>query len=193
MQLPVTAWNRREVGDRSMKVANVPMRKWGADLDQIPGDPDYVRVVRGYLANLEANLVKGDGLLLWGPPRSGKSSLAACVVREVAAHRCRAYWLMAPELVDGWAEQDHRYDFMREAHLVVLDDLGTEGGTEYRKDLVRQALRFRLEHAGATIVTTNMSPPDLKKHYGEKLAALLKECVKTIEVDGADWSKGAGA
>lgn len=187
MQLP--AWNPRKVGDGSMKVANVPMRKWGVTLDAIPDDLEYLKPVRVYLENLEQNLIAGNGLLLWGPYRSGKSSIAACIARKVAAHRCRPYWLLSSELADGWFEQDHRYDFMRGAHLVVLDDLGVEGDVEFRKDLIRQALRYRLENAGATIVTTNLDLETLEEHYGSKLFALLRECLLPVRVRGVDWSE----
>lgn len=189
MQLP--AWNQRKVNDDLMRVANVPMRKWKVSLDQIPGEPEYLAPVRAYLENLQQNLVVGDGLLLYGPYRSGKSSIAACVVREVIAHRCRAYWLLASELADGWEEQDHRYDFMRNAHFIVLDDLGTEGNYDFRKDMIRRALRYRLENAGAMIITTNMAPADLKQTYGEKMFALMRECLAPVAVDEIDWSKGA--
>ena len=190
MQLP--AWKRRSPRRADMKVANVPMRKWDAEIRQIPGDPEFLVPVRAYLENLHENLLKGNGLLLWGPPRSGKSAIATAVVREVAAHMCRAYWLEAFEMVDGWIEEDHRYDRMREAHLVVLDDLGMEGDVDFRKDVVRRALKYRLERAGATIITTNMNPSKLKLKYGEKMVALLRECFEIIEIDGVNWSaKGA--
>lgn len=189
MLLPVTEWNRRKVNDGLMRVANVPMRKWGSELDQVPGDPPYLGVVRDYLVNLRENLVAGDGLLLWGDYRTGKSSLAACIVREVAAFRCRPYWLLASELADGWEEQDHRYDRMREAQLVVVDDLGTEGNYDFRKDMIRRALRYRLENAGATIITTNMDLDGLGRAYGEKLKALLRECVLPVCVEGVDWGE----
>lgn len=88
MRLPV--WKRREPLEADFRNANVPQRKWCVDLDKIDPKLKYLEQVRTYLDNLKHNLIVGDGLLLYGPYRSGKSCLAAAIVREVAAHKCRA-------------------------------------------------------------------------------------------------------
>lgn len=188
MILPV--WIRRDPNVAMLEVANVPQRKWQADLGKVPGEPRYVHEVRAYMGRLKEALEAGDGLLLWGPYRSGKSSLAACVVREVAAHRCRPYWLEAFALVDGWlaGEDDPRRCLVQDAHLLVVDDLGTEGSAPIRKEIVETALRLRLERGGAVVITTNMAPTQLEAHYGPKFVALLMECVRPVEVAGANWS-----
>lgn len=174
-----------------MRVANVPERKWGASLDKVPGNRKYVQDVRAYLGRLKEALVAGDGLLLWGPYRSGKSSLATCVLREVAAHRCRPYWLESFALVDGWlaGEDDLRRQMVERSHLLVVDDLGMEGAAPIRKEILDAALRMRLERGGATVVTTNMSPEQMLGYYGEKLVALLKECLRPVSVEGVDWTE----
>jgi len=186
-------WNRREPNEAVLRVANVPDRKLDASLDKVPGDRKYVQEVRAYISRLKAALEAGDGLLLWGPYRSGKSSLAACVVREVAAHRCRPYWLEAFALVDGWlaGEDDPRRRMVERAHLLVVDDLGTEGSFPFRKEIIETALRLRMERRGATVITTNLSQPDqIAANYGGKLMALLRECVHPIKVEGVDWNEG---
>lgn len=189
--MELRCWNRipGTPTDATMKIANVPMRKWRVSINKIPGEPAFLVPIQAYVENLKRNLVCGDGLLLWGPYRSGKSSIAACVLREVAAHQLRPYWLLASELADAWEEQDHRADHWRTAPLMVLDDLGTEGDHEFRRDMIRRALRLRLEDAGATIVTTNMDQNTLRRHYGDKLLALLRECLLPVQVEGVDWLK----
>lgn len=192
--MKVPTWLRTEPNEEMLRVSNVPERKWGAELKRVKGDSPYLAEVRGYLGKLRENIEAGDGLLLWGPYRSGKSCLAACVVREVAAHRCRAYWLEAFALVDGWlaGEDDLRRRMVEEAYLLVVDDLGTEGSMPLRRELVETALRLRMERRGATVITTNLSPDQLEAYYGAKLSALLRECVRPIKVAGVDWNKEAG-
>jgi DNA replication protein DnaC len=182
-------WKRREPLEIDLQNANVPQRKWCADLDKIDPKLDYVAPVRAYLDDLENNLKYGNGLLLYGPYRSGKSCIAATVVREVAAHKCRAFWIEADELMRGWDKEDGRYRRARNAHLLVVDDLGIEGSASYPLEVIGKALRYRLERACATIITTNMTPEKLLDHYGEKLVALMKECLTLVYVDGMDWSK----
>lgn len=181
-------WKRREPLEADFRNANVPQRKWCVDLDKIDPKLKYLEQVRTYLDNLKHNLIVGDGLLLYGPYRSGKSCLAAAIVREVAAHKCRAYWIEASELMKGWDKEDHRYYRSRNAHLLVIDDLGIEGSASYPVEIIGRALRYRLERACATIITTNMPPEKLEKHYGEKMIAMMKECLVRLHVEGMDWT-----
>jgi DNA replication protein DnaC len=187
MKLPT--WGKRPTNARDLHAANVPRRKWKTTLDQVPtdGSTTYMPVILGYIESLKENLEQGNGLLLHGPYRSGKSSLAACIVRHVAAHKARPYWLESFELADGWLAEDERYDQIRQAHLLVVDDLGMEGNADFRRELVARSLRYRLEREGATIITTNMSPAQLSDYYGPKLLALLRECCVAVEIKGVDW------
>lgn len=191
--MKVETWKKQEAkeGDpfrkKLLRVANVPQRKWEADLDR--ADPAAAKAVRAYLDDLRDNIERGDGLLLWGTYRVGKSCLAACVAREVAAHRVRAFWMEASDLADCWTNRDAYFVAARSTHLLVVDDLGEEGNHEFRKETVSRALRYRLERGMATIVTTNMPPADLKRHYGAKIVALMQEALTAVEV--RPW-KGAG-
>ena len=165
---------------RLLRVANVPQRKWEADLDR--ADPAAAKAVRAYMDGLKENIETGDGLLLWGKYRVGKSCLAACVAREAAAHRARVYWLDGADLADSWMQRDEYFVQSRSAQLLIVDDVGVEGGVEFRKEMMGRALRYRLERGMATVLTTNMAPPAFKQHYGGKITALLQEVVKLIEV-----------
>ncbi len=193
MKMPT--WGKRDFTNRDFHLANVPRRKWTATLDQVPatGSTGYMPVILAYIENLKANLEQGNGLLLYGPYRRGKSCLAACIVRHVAAHKARPYWLEAFEVADGWMDEDERYDQTRESHLLVVDDLGMEGDAAFRKELMMRALRYRLEREGATIITTNMTPAQIAEHYSPKLLALFQECLVAVEVDGVDWLAREGS
>lgn len=187
-------WKRREKDvprGELERQTNVPARKSGATLAQVPGTPVYLTSIRTYLAGLREHILEGRGLLLWGPYRSGKSSLAACVLREVYRHRCPAFWIEAFELVDVYRAEgidDERRDEFRDCPFVVVDDIGTEGSQEWRKEVLSHALRFRLERAGATIVTTNMTLEELQRHYGAKCMALWQECLTPLHVEGVNWN-----
>lgn len=166
---------------RMMQLANVPQRKWDASLALAHGSA--ADEVRTYLDDLRGNVERGDGMMLYGDYRVGKSCLAACVLREVVAHRARAYWLDASDLADCWERRDDYFVTARSSHFLVIDDLGIEGYAPFRKEMVGRALRYRLERAMTTVVTTNMAPAELKDHYGPKVHALLREILGTpIEV-----------
>lgn len=190
MKLP--CWNPREPHEGDMRYANVPRSKWVADIERIKGQA-YYQAIADYITNLKVNCETGRGLLLYGTYRSGKSCIAAMVVRELARHRCNPYWLESFELVDGWFKNDNRYDMTRTAHLLVIDDLGLEVEFENnnaRKSIINQALRFRLERERATIITTNMTTKKMKETYGEKTMMLLQDFMTPIQIEGINWGKG---
>lgn len=184
-------WNEREANEADMKFGNVPKSKWNVTLDKIRDKP-YCKTVETYMEHLKDNCERGRGMLLYGTYRSGKSSIGAIILREVARHRCRPYFLEAFELVDGWFAKDHRYDMTRGCHLLVLDDMGMEAedpAQSVRRSIIKQAIRFRLERERAIIITTNMSPKQLRETYGDKLMALLSEFLIPLQIDGMSWSK----
>ena len=187
MKLP--CWNPREPSEADMRCSNVPRSKWNADLEQIREMP-YYKCISEYISNLKDNCERGIGLLLTGPYRSGKSSIAALAVREMARHRCTPYWLEAFELVDGWFEKENRYDMARSSHLLVVDDLGMESEDENnvtRRSIIKQILRYRLERERPVIITTNMSMKKILEVYKEKMMTLLTEYMHLVVVEGKSW------
>lgn len=187
-------WVRRPPTEADLRHANVPESKWCADFKGIREGLAYVAEVKDYLANLKANLERGRGLLLYGPYRGGKSCIASIVVKEMAAHRCDPYWIEAFEVVSGWFHEDERYDRIRKAHLLVVDDLGMEAQSErrdYGREIICSVFRYRLERQLPIIATTNIEPKDLGTKYGDKFLALVREFMTPIEIAGMDWSKEA--
>lgn len=190
MKLPI--WVRRHPTEADLAHANVPRSKWVADPAKVKKGLPYMKPFMDYFNNLQTNLEQGKGLLLHGPYRSGKSCLASIIVKEVAAHRCDPYWLEAFEVSDGWFHKDDRYFKSRSAHLLVVDDLGTEGQSERRdfpRESIRALFRFRLERMLPIIATTNMTPDELREKYTDKFVALMREFMTPIEVAGMDWTK----
>lgn len=196
MRLPF--WKKQEIDPELLRLYNVPKSKWTVSLDRVPGDLEHREPVVQYLKNLKENLETGRGLLFCGVYGTGKSSLAAIIVRAVAEHGCDPYWLEAFELATSWRpknqQSDRRYIESRRSHLLVVDDLGMEDDRaanheSYERLLVRQALRYRLEREGATIITTNLTLERLEAMHGDKLIALLKRHLTPVMIEGMDWGE----
>ena len=192
--MKVTHWNRRDVRPADWRASNVPESKWGARFDLIPKGLPFVDMARSYVENLRANVEAGKGLILWGPYRGGKSSIAAIVVGEGLAHRLDCYWVESFDVTDAWIGKSRgRREAIRGAHLLVIDDLGMEsrGSSDFPKDIIHDVLRYRLERLMPVILTTNMGVAEIKKVYGEKMWSLLQEFMDDILVSGAEdhWRK----
>jgi DNA replication protein DnaC len=171
--------------------SKVPEGKWGAKIGLIPKDLPYVEKVVGYVEALRENVERGRGLLLWGPYRGGKSCIAAAVCGRAMTFGLEAHWVFAFDVADIWiARRGTRKADVRGAHLLVIDDLGMESQDHARGDFprekIRDLLRVRLEGARPTIVTTNLSPDQVRKTYGEKAWALMTESLDDVLVTGAE-------
>ena len=120
-----------------------------------------------------------NALTFYGPPGTGKSFLAGCLCSEFQRLGRFALFLPAGELNRLFfaliREDGRQFDeLLQSADLLVLDDLGTEPlipniTKEHLLDLISR----RTNSDKLTVVTTNLSPEDFLKRYGERLFSRL--------------------
>lgn len=185
-------WDRtQEPSDADRRHANIPNRSWGGSLSKIDDRFPYKVVIGKYLDGLEANLKDGIGLLLWGPYRSGKSSIAGMIAHASIRHFASVYFVEAALLIDGWLGKSDASlkSRMLGVHLLIIDDVGQEHGKEYTRAMMDFVVRYRAEHRRATILTTNLTMAQLEKEYGEKFIAIAKTCLYPVQIEGKDWGK----
>jgi DNA replication protein DnaC len=111
-----------------------------------------------------ANAPKG-WLVLGGPSGSGKTHLAAAIVNERIRQGQPAFYITAPDLLDrirasfnpaSEMPYDEFFDQVRNAPLLVLDDLGVQSGTAWAKEKLDQLLTSRFNNELPTVIVTNM-------------------------------------
>lgn len=136
-------------------------------------DGKLMRTAKRYADNFGDMLKEGKGLLLFGDVDGGKTFAAACIVNELID---RGYPCMITSLgrivnkLRGMYEGRQEYiDSLNAFDLLVLDDMGTEGDSQYVSEIVYQVVNNRYNAGKPTIVTTNISaqelknPPDLRR------------------------------
>lgn len=157
---------------------------------------DQLEPVLKYLDKADAYVEQGIGLLLTGPPGTGKTMLANLVLKELVKRDLACYATTFPQTIEaftaGWSNVDDKHRFAtRFMHnrVLLLDDLGKEF---WRSNRLQQTtfdyiLRTRVQHARPTILTTNMTSDELRGGYGAAVLSLLVE--KSIEVllKGTDY------
>lgn len=88
--------------------------------------------------------------------------LSAAIAKSHERYRCeRDVW-------DAWAN----------ANLVILDDLGARRETNASNDLVYDAINYR--EFKPLIITTNLTPAEIEKKYGDRIASRI-ECGTVVE------------
>jgi DNA replication protein DnaC len=104
-----------------------------------------------------------DWLLFTGTYGCGKTHLAAAIANYRAARGHPALFVVVPDLLDHLRATfnptssisfDKRFEEVRRAPLLVLDDLGTESATPWAREKLYQIFDYRYNARLPTVVTT---------------------------------------
>jgi DNA replication protein DnaC len=164
-------------------------------------NPKLTEICRRYADNFGEMHKAGGGLYLWGGPGTGKSffasAIANTVLERVQPERYVPFESVAVmrlnALVDGFYKsqsgefQQAIFEKLSVYSLVVLDDLGAEGTTEYRLSQVFNIVETRYSSRKPTIITSNYKLEDYaaKSLQHRRIADRVTEMCLPIEVKGA--------
>ncbi len=125
----------------------------------IPGVREAFSVSREFARHPEG------WLLLMGGFGCGKTHLAAAIANEALERGISTYFAVVPDLLDqlraAYAPStelsfDERFEQIRGAALLVLDDLGTENTTQWAREKLYQIFNHRYNYRMPTVVTSNV-------------------------------------
>lgn len=110
-------------------------------------------------------------LVLMGESGCGKTHLAAAIAnRYVERTRTDVMFVVTPDLLDylrsafnpqSVTPLDRRFDEVKRAPLLVLDDLGAESATPWAREKLFQLLNFRYTALLPTVITTSADPKQI--------------------------------
>jgi len=127
-------------------------------------------------------------LILSGSSGSGKTHLAAAIANERISHGYPAFYITAPDLLDhlrgafspdSEMPYDEFFDQVRNAPLLILDDLGAQTGTAWAKEKLDQLLTHRFNSELPTVVVTIIPVEQLDERLYTRLTdpRLCQVCV----------------
>jgi DNA replication protein DnaC len=149
----------------------------------------------------------GRGLLVVGPPGTGKTTLATSTLLEVYfGRRLPVAWLAysdyvklsiermglqdrhEPEAVARWWEITDKIVAAEKAPVLLLDDVGKEHKTKsgYAEGLLDDLLRLRHREARPTLVTSNVPPSKWGDTYNPSMGSFIQGAFTHITVVGGD-------
>lgn len=117
-------------------------------------------------------------LLLQGGYGCGKTHLAAAVANYAVGMGVPTLFLTVPDLLDtlrfAYNDADttfeERFDEIRNAGLLVLDDFGTQNATAWAQEKLFQIVNYRYINKLPTMVTTNLSFDEIEARIRSRLS-----------------------
>jgi DNA replication protein DnaC len=142
--------------------------------------PDEVRSLEKAVKAATTFAARPHGwLVLTGPYGCGKTHLAAAIANTLADRGNPPLFIMVPDLLDHLratfnpssnTSYDHRFDEIRTASLLVLDDLGAQSTSPWAKEKLHQLFNHRYNAELPTVITVAV---DMLESIDERLRVRL--------------------
>lgn len=103
-------------------------------------------------------------LVLTGPSGSGKTHLAAAIANTILDRNEGALWVFVPDFLDhlrttfsphSEISYDDLFSTVRDAPVLVLDDLGAQSSSPWAEEKLYQILAHRYDARRPTVITTS--------------------------------------
>jgi len=132
-------------------------------------------------------------LLLMGGYGVGKTHLAAAVAHHWRQKSTKVMFITVPDLLDylrvtydpgAGSSFDQRFQAVRKAEYLVLDDLGTENATPWAKEKLFQIIDYRYVTALPTLITTASELEQLNERIRSRVMDDRRCSVFAITAEG---------
>ncbi len=139
---------------------------------------------------------KGGNLLFTGPAGVGKTFFTHCIAKELIEQSVSVVYMTAVELTDTMAAArvsggedataERRAGLIRECELLIIDDLGTELNNSMTNVELFHCLDERLKRGQSTVISTNLSPNELRDTYADRIVSRINSAYQIIRFFGPD-------
>jgi DNA replication protein DnaC len=134
-------------------------------------------------------------LFLQGGYGCGKTHLAAAIANAAVDAGMPTLFLTVPDLLDqlryAYGSEDvtfeDRFEQVRTAPLLVLDDFGTQSATAWAREKLFQILNYRYINQLPTVVTTNLMLEELEGRMRSRLSD--PELVSYVQILAPDYRR----
>lgn len=140
---------------------------------------EHMLAVRDHCAAYARDFSKDSpNLLFIGKAGVGKTFFARCIAAELLKRGTEVVYMTASGLTETLraglffersAEAENALEAVKSCELLVIDDLGTELPTARSASLVFSCLEDRALRGVPTLITTNLSPEQIRDLYSERV------------------------
>jgi DNA replication protein DnaC len=134
-------------------------------------------------------------LVLSGPSGCGKTHLAAAIANRQIELGNEVFFAIVPDLLDHLratfgpgsdVTYDELFEAVRNAPLLVLDDLGAQSETSWAQEKMFQVLNHRFNAELPTVITTNYAINELDERLRARLSD--KQAARIVQIGERDSS-----
>jgi DNA replication protein DnaC len=134
-------------------------------------------------------------LLLEGAYGCGKTHLAAAIANDAVQRGIPTLFITVPDLLDslrfayGNPETtfEARFEEIRNADLLVMDDFGTQNATAWAQEKLFQIINYRYINKLPTVITTNLILDEIESRIRSRLQD--SDFVKHIRISAPDYRR----
>jgi DNA replication protein DnaC len=134
-------------------------------------------------------------LLLQGGYGCGKTHLAAAIANYAVGMGVPTLFLTVPDLLDmlrfSYDSEDttfeERFNEIRNAALLVLDDFGTQNATGWAQEKLFQIINYRYINKLPLVITTNLNFDDIEARFRSRLSD--RELVTEVRINAPDYRR----
>ena len=134
-------------------------------------------------------------LLLQGGYGCGKTHLAAAIANFAVGMGVPTLFLTVPDLLDmlrfSYDSNDttfeSRFNEIRNASLLILDDFGTQNATGWAQEKLFQVINYRYINKLPLVITTNLSLDDIEARFRSRLSD--RELVTDVRINAPDYRR----
>lgn len=134
-------------------------------------------------------------VLLEGGYGCGKTHLAAAIANDAVEKGTPTLFITVPDLLDSlrFAYNDpettfeQRFEDIRTAGLLILDDFGTQNATGWAQEKLFQIINFRYINKLPTVITTNLMLDEIEGRIRSRLQD--EDYVRHVRISAPDYRR----
>lgn len=157
---------RHWLDEREVKSLQIGLDKCATFRRDDKSDQEATDICGRYVRNREKMLESNVGMIIYGPPRTGKSYHAQMIANALLAYCVPTLITSFPVLLSamdrGFGNASVIANRLGDFDFLIIDDLGVERNTSLANERVFQVVDTRLRQKKPLIVTTNLSIHDME-------------------------------